>query len=380
MQQNKISKKISLALRMLAFIAEQRKIGDKLMASNNVLFISDVRDEMGGNFEWVYREIDRNKWNVEVFLKDKQLHKETVQDAKLIAEKLRTAKYIFLEDVYNYLQFYTPLPGQEIIQLWHAAGAYKKFGFSRRNEQIKISPGHKKYTKAIVSADAIKSCYAEAYGISEDKIVATGIPRTDIFFNEEWKKYVRKKFVEEHPETAGKKIILFAPTYRGTKVPMAYYDMNQVPIQKMREKFGDEYVFVTKLHPAAYNNMKLKGEKLGDYSDFWIDVSELRDINDILPIAEILITDYSSVIFDWVLLNKPIIYYAYDKEDYQGDRGLYYTFDEYVYGNVASTGDELIKAIEKADMMPSKRKEFRYRFMSACDGRATQRVLKLLRR
>lgn len=375
MGQAKANKKISLALRMSAFLAEQKNLGDKLLSENNVLFISDVRDEMGGNFEWVYNELDKSRWNIDVFLKDKQLHKETVADAILIAKKLRTAKYIFLEDVYNYLQFYTPLPGQEIIQLWHAAGAYKKFGFSRKNEQIKISPGHKKYTKAIVSADGIKSCYAEAYGISEDKIIATGVPRTDIFFNEEWKAKVCEEFRQKHPVAIGKKIILFAPTYRGTKILMANYDMSQVPIQEMREKFGKDYIFVSKLHPAAYNNMVNRKERLGDDGKFWIDISDIRDINDVLPVADILITDYSSVIFDWLLLDKPIIYYAYDKDEYQGARGLYYSFDEYIYGAVANTGDELLRAIAKADMMPDKRKVFRERFMSACDGKATERVV-----
>lgn len=364
---------------MGTFVAEQKIIGNKHFKDNNVLFISDVRDEMGGNFEWVYNAIDKSTWTVDVYLKDKQLHKETISDARTIARKLRSAKYIFVEDVFNYLQFYTLLPGQEIIQLWHAAGAYKKFGFSRKFENIKISPGHRKYTKAIVSADSIKSCYAEAYDISEDKIIATGVPRTDIFFDEEWKQGVCDRFHEKYPETKGKKIILLAPTYRGTKVTMADYDMSQVPMAELQKKYGDEYILVTKLHPAAYNNMVLQGRKLGDDSGFWLDVSDIRDINDILPVADILITDYSSVIFDWLLLDKPIIYYVYDKDEYAGDRGMYYSFDEYVYGAVAENGDELIAAIGAADMMADKRNAFRERFMSACDGRATERVVALLK-
>ena len=377
---SQLSKKFNLAIRMSAFIAEQKRVGSKKLQDNNVLFISDVRDEMGGNFEFVYNALDKTAWNVDVFLKDKQLHKETVSDAWLIADKLCAAKYIFVEDVYNYLQFYTLLPGQEIIQLWHAAGAYKKFGFSRKNEDIKISPGHRKYTKAIVSADSIKSCYAEAYDICEDKVVATGVPRTDIFFDEKWKSEVCDRFHEKYPETKGKKIILLAPTYRGTKVPMADYDMTKVPIEELSKQYGDEYILVTKLHPAAYNNMLLKGKKLGDDSGFWLDVSDIRDINDILPVADILITDYSSVIFDWLLLDRPIIYYVYDRDEYAGDRGMYYSFDEYVYGAVAETGDELVKAIGAADMMEDKRNAFRERFMEACDGHATERVLDLLRR
>ena len=376
---SQLKKKADLAARMSAFILEQQLVGDKLMKDNNVLFISDVRDVMGGNFEWVYNAIDKAKWNVDVFLKDKQLHKETLSDARLIARKLRSAKYIFVEDVFNYLQFYTLLPGQEIIQLWHAAGAYKKFGFSRKEEDIKISPGHRRYTKAIVSAAGIASCYAEAYDIGEDKIVATGVPRTDLFFDEEWKAEVQKKFRKQYPETGDKKIILLAPTYRGTKVPEADYDMTKVPIKELREKFGEDYILVTKLHPAAYNNMKLKGKRLGDDSGFWLDVSDIRDINDILPVADILITDYSSVIFDWLLLDKPIIYYVYDKDEYAGDRGMYYSFDEYVYGAVAETDEELVEAIAQADMMTEKREAFRERFMGACDGHATERVVAMLK-
>ena len=379
-----LNKKIELAKRMLAFIAEQKLCGRRLMKDDNVLFVSDVRDEMGGNFMCVYEALrdganaPDGHWNIDVFLKDKQIHKETVADARLIARKLRSSKYIFLEDVFNYLQFYTPLPGQEIIQLWHAEGAYKKFGFSRKGEDIKISPGHRKYTKAIVSAESIRGCYAEGYGISEDKVIATGIPRTDIFYDEEWKAEVSAKFRKDHPEIGDRKIILLAPTYRGTKVPQAFYDMSKIPLAEMRERFGDEYVLVTKMHPAAYNNMLLKGQRLGDESGFWIDVSDVRDVNDILPAADILITDYSSIIFDWLLLDKPLIYYVYDKDEYAGDRGMYYPFDDYVYGAVACNEKELLKAIEDRDMADEKREEFRDRFMSACDGYATQRVVDLI--
>jgi len=147
---------------------------------------------------------------------------------------------------------------------------------------------------------------------------------------------------------------------------------------QLKEKFGDEYVLVTKLHPAAYNNMLLRGEKLGSDDGFWIDVSDVRDINDIMPAADIMITDYSSIIFDWLLLDRPLIYYVYDKAEYAGDRGIYYPFDDYVYGAVAESEEELIEAIGARDMMEDKRSAFRERFMKACDGHATERVIGLL--
>ena len=372
-------KKLKLAIRMAVFTAGQRLYGSRHMRDNNILFISDVRDEIGGNFKCIYDRLDPDIWNIDCFFKDKQLHGETAGDALQIVRKLCSARYIFLEDVFNYLQFYSLLPGQEIIQLWHAEGAYKKFGFSRTGEAIKISPGHRKYTKAIVSAEAIRDCYAEAYDIDREKVIATGIPRTDAFYDGNTIDSIRNRFREAHPEIGERRIIFLAPTYRGTKIPVAHYDLSRIPIDRMRERFGEDCVLVTKMHPAAYNNMKLNGIKLGDDTGFWIDVSEIRDVNDILPAADILITDYSSIIFDWLLLDRPVIYYVYDRGEYEGDRGLYYPFEEYVYGAVARDEDELLDAVERADMMHEKRDIFREKFMKACDGQATDRVLALLR-
>ena len=94
-----------------------------------------------------------------------------------------------------------------------------------------------------------------------------------------------------------------------------------------------------------------------------------------LLVADILITDYSSVIFDYVLLNKPVIYFTYDYDEYvnQG-RGLYFPFEEYVYGTVATNDDELLQAIQEEKMEPEKRKVFIEKFMSACDGNSTKKT------
>ena len=91
----------------------------------------------------------------------------------------------YIEKIYNDIK-----KDIEVIQLWHACGAFKTFGFSRMGKvggPSSKSRNHKNYTKAIVSSESIKKNYAEAFGISEDKVVATGVPRTDIFFDEKYK-------------------------------------------------------------------------------------------------------------------------------------------------------------------------------------------------
>lgn len=115
---------------------------------------------------------------------------------------------------------------------------------------------------------------------------------------------------------------------------------------------------------------------LNAFGDGITDVSGYGDINDILTAADILVTDYSSVIFDYFLLNKPVIYFIYDREDYSSNRGLYFDFKDYIYGDIASDSDELLKAVKAENMHNELRRDFNEKFVKACDGKSTSRVIK----
>ena len=378
----KFVKKLKIAIRMIPFLAINRSIMLLVkVKKNQILFASDVREEMGGNLKYVYDYLPDTFRKVTDFKRDRRDRRGLTQYLKL-AYYMTTSAYIVLEDFFDYTAFIKVRKGQEICQLWHGAGAYKKFAHSRttnNREKIKIHAGYKKYTKVIVSAEPIRSCYAEAFHISMDKVQATGIPRTDCFFDKNYITNVRITLQEQYPQLKGKKVILFAPTYRGTLANDAAYDFDKLNLDELYPYLKDNYIFVFKWHPAAYNNIKLNGKeayRLGKYDDCFLDLSDCRDINDLLLIADILVTDYSSVIFDWLLVEKPIIYYAYDMEDYAGTRGLYFNFEEYVYGSVAKDQEQLIQAIYNEDMQWEKRAAFRDKFMSACDGTSTEKTCK----
>ncbi|MCR5135336.1 MAG: bifunctional glycosyltransferase family 2 protein/CDP-glycerol:glycerophosphate glycerophosphotransferase [Clostridiales bacterium] len=349
------------------------------LGKNKVLFVSDGREQLGGNMQYVHDQLpDRmrpyfdftgNKWT---------FHR--MRDYIKLIYRISTCKYIILEDFYRLMENMKVRKGQEICQLWHAAGAYKKFAHSRAEgaEAIKIHSGYEKYTKAIVSAPAIRGDYAEAFHISADRVQATGIPRTDIFFDEDAVEKTKASIYEEYPAFKEKKVILFAPTYRGRTLAEADYDFSKIDPDVLYEQLKDDYVFIFKWHPATYETLRegnlstFQDEK---YHGFFYDLSDQRDINDLLLVTDIMITDYSSVIFDYLLVDKPIIYYAYDLEEYSGGRGLYYAFEEYLYGPVVRDIDSLIEAIRKADPCEELREAFRNKFMSACDGHATEKTV-----
>lgn len=352
------------------------------LEDNKVLFLSDVRDTLGGNLKVMYDYIDDKKYIKEVCLKADRRQKRTLKESFRLLKLLSTSKYILLDDFSASVSRMIPREGQEIVQLWHGPGAFKKMGFSRPDKRKNIFSkytNHRNYTKAIVTSDEIKWCFKEGFGMDKGEVKATGFPRTDCFFNKKYVDKVKEKFYENYPDLKDKKIILFAPTYRGKNLRVASYDFNKLDLDYIYLSLKEEYVFLFKWHPAIYNNMNLnliENYDFSKYKDFYYDMSKYRDINDLLLVSDILVTDYSSVIFDYVLLDKPVVYYTYDLDEYEQDRGLYFPFEDYVYGQVSKECNSLVKAIKEGKMEQEKREQFIIKFMKACDGKSTEKTYK----
>lgn len=353
------------------------------LKEKSVLFLSDVRKDLSGNFDFVYNSLD-NSYEKKLFLKGDRREQRSIKDFIKLCYSLATFEYILLDDYSEATAFVKPRSNQQIVQLWHGSGAFKKFAHSRIGEDgdiKRIHPGYKWYTNSITSSPNINSCFAEAFNISEKNVIATGIPRTDIFFDDIYISKKRNEFFAKFPELKEKKIILFVPTYRGTKVEDADYDFSKLNLEKLYKKLKDEYVLIIKWHPALYNNInygKSKGIDISKYNDFIYDMSENREVNDLLFITDVLVTDYSSIVFDYALLKKPLVYFAYDLDKYENDRGFYFPFNDYVYGTVAKNTDELIDGIKSNDLCIEKRKLFTEKFIVRNDGHATQRVIETI--
>lgn len=347
-----------------------------------VLFLSDQREVLGGNLECLYNYIENKDYKRVLILKSDTFHKRNFKDKIKLIYNLSTSKYIILDDWTKSVCMMRRRKHQEIVQLWHGAGAFKTFGFSRMDRSKKFNKYsmHRNYTKAIVTSDKIRWCFAEGFGMSEENVQATGFPRTDCLLDKAYLKQKTEEFYKEYPELKNKKIVLFAPTYRGVNLKKAYYDFDKLDLEKLQKKLGKDYAFIIKWHPGLYDKIKLGklNFDISKYKGFAYDFSDNRDINDLLIITDVLITDYSSVIFDYYLLDKPVVYYTYDLDDYKKERGLYYEFEDYVYGSVAYNMDELIEAIKKPAMDKEQRRVFNEKFMEACDGKSTEKTYKYI--
>lgn len=346
------------------------------LKEKKIIFASDSRSEMSGNFQFVFDELlSRNlDYDYHLLLKKGVDEKKNYREIFSLAYHLATAKFIILDDFYPMIYPLKIREGAELIQLWHAVGAFKTFGFSRLGRPGGPSPkskNHRNYTKAIVSSHNVAKHYAEGFGIDNDNVVATGIPRTDVFFDKTYQETVRAKLHEEFPFLRGKKVITFAPTFRGNGQQSAHYPMEVLNLEKLYTELKDEYVFLFKIHPFVKNEFSIPYQ----YSDFFYDFSSYREINDLLFITDVLITDYSSVCFEYALLNKPMIFFAYDVEEYVRTRDFYYDYHSFIPGPLAKTTERMIEIIQKEDYKMEKIEPFVKYFFDDLDGKSTERVV-----
>ncbi len=307
--------------------------------------------------------------------KQLQLFKES---KKLVAQCAR-AKFIFVSDGVQMLGCLPLRKETIIVQTWHACGAFKKFGMSTGDSFFgaptalqKKHPAYGNINYITVSSPEVVWAYAEAMNRPEKYVHPVGVSRTDVFFDEGRKVKAYETLYEKFPAARGKKMILFAPTYRGHVKTATTVD--EFKPELFAKALGDEYVLVTKHHPLVQSYKPLNPEIEGSFA---YDATREMDIEDLLITADICITDYSSIIFEYSLLVRPMIFFAYDLDEYYDWRGFYYPYEEMTPGPVCKTNEDMLEYIRHIDERFDRAQveAFRDRFMSACDGHATERIV-----
>ena len=285
----------------------------------------------------------------------------------LKATALATSKYIFLNDNFMPMAKLKFSKKAVITQLWHAEGAFKKFGLSApltdevREREKKCSAN---LTYIVCSSKNVAPIYAEAFGVDESKILPLGAPRIDSLLCERDISALREEFDAKHPECKDKKLILYAPTFRDDPET----DKNlvkKINVETFRRELGDDFKLLIKLHPQINSGEPVEGT---------IDVTKGHDIGELTLICDLLITDYSSVCMDFALLSKPCVFFAFDIEEYEKERSFYFDYESYVPGAVAKTFDEVINAIKNPQNDAKKLQKFRDFNFDYADCNNTKRL------
>lgn len=341
------------------------------MENNRVLLFSVSREQLSGNLLYVYRAIDQETYVTDIVLE----HDGTTK--KELLQKMAAARYIIIDDYTKMIYPLTMRKNARLIQVWHSTGAFKRMGFARmgrKGSTIKTSLTHRNYTDVIVSSEGVVKDFEEAFAVPASHIHPIGVPRTDVFFDEEYADKTRDLLYEQYPVLKGKKVVMVAPTFRGETRGDAHYPAEFLDIETFVKELGEEYVLGLKLHPFITERIAVPEA----YKDRIIDFSEYREINDLLFVTDVLITDYSSVIFEYAFLKKPIVFYVPDLEQYTSDRDFFYPFETYTYGQVARNQKELALAVKNAVFDEDRLQSFYEKFLGACDGHSSERFVSMI--
>ena len=296
---------------------------------------------------------------------------------------LRTAKYWITN--YRMLNHQYPRKDQVYVQCWHGT-PLKRLGYDLESSDNVMNSGQeirskyrtdaKKFSYIISPSPFCTEKFASAWNLIKTKqthkIIEEGYPRNDRLINTtpEERTELRKQLGVD-----GRKVILYAPTWRDNQHTSGegYTYKTEVDFDKLRAELGDEYVILFRAHYLVANSFDFD-----KYKGFVEDVSSYSDINELYIAADILVTDYSSVFFDYANLRKPVIFYMYDLEQYANElRGFYFSLDE-LPGPIVKDEDALIQAVRACDSWEpdAKYEEFCAKFNPKDDGHASERVLK----
>lgn len=335
------------------------------LVKNKIAFFSNRG--MSDNMKLIYDILDGEK----IGLTEKLPHSAAYD--KYAEDVLKQSKLIILDDTCQYLRSIELSKDQHVVQLWHALGAFKKFGL----DNLRVGPvfereAHSQYETVIVSSEYIRPIYARAFGVPISKVLALGSSRTDLLLDSSINESKRNMLTNLHPELQKKKIILYCPTFRQNNGVQCSWSP-KIDWDDLSAQLAEDEVLAVKPHPLERFDL-LGGRDCTN-------IIRLEDIstNDLLPSASLVITDYSSIVFDAALLNLPLLFYCPDLEQYQ--TGFYLDFPNDLCGDLACTYDELIPAIRKSIkgiVDQEKYQMFKEKYIGACDGHSTERIVEHL--
>lgn len=350
------------------FISRFEKAKKQPMADNKILMYSTSKGRLGGNLLAIKNYIEKNGLDYDITV----AAGNGIPPSDKLASLMAQSRFILVDD-YEPLVYVLKLrENQHLVQVWHAMGAFKRFGYGRASAE-KNSLTHKNYTEAIVSSPEIAPIYAEAFGIDESKIKPIGTPRTDVFFDRDYVSAAKERLFAEYPLLRGKRICFFAPTFRGANVHDAEYPESFFDCEKFANALGGDWAVIIKMHPFVKKTVQIPES----VSSRVFDLSAEREINDILFITDVLVTDYSSVIFENAVIGNACVLYAPDLEQYTGGRGFYFDYADYSCGSVVQSFEELPSAVLQAKPGEAQQK-FRQRFVSLCDGNSSARFVETI--
>ena len=347
-----------------------------------VLLITEMDHRIGGNLLAVQKRLEEREVKQETDRKYRILvsaRNSRGKEAGSLLEVLKktaASSVIIADDHIPFLDRIDPGKDRKLLQLWHAGVGFKATGYSRWGHQGAIAPmsAHRRITYGIAASRQTAGIFAELWGIADERVIPLGIPRMDALLREATlgkESQVLRHLLQKYPILRDKRVILFAPTYRGKARGDAYYPLDRLDLMLWAERArAGGYAVLIKLHPWVQE----KGFVPDACRDVIEEVHAESELTELMLLADMLVTDYSSAIFEFAALRKPMAFYAFDEEAYAAERGFHRPYRENAPGPVVGDFQELLDLLD-GPWDTEAVEAYAKRHFDILDGKATDRVI-----
>ena len=315
---------------------------------NRIVFISMQSNNPSLDFELLKQEIENKNPEIELVFLCKKMESSLSEKSDYIKYVynmfeytmeamyyLATSKVCVTESYCVPISLLKHKKDLKILQIWHASGAVKKFGYQcldTEEGKSKIIADlmcmHKNYDYVIAPSEVTKNIFTEAFNIDKEKVIKLGLPRLEYITNKKYDK--SQEIYDQYPELKNKKIILYVPTFRKGKS----IDLTEI----LNYQLNDEYKLIIKLHPLEDTIIPEEYKIDSKYTTY-----------DLIKIADYIITDYSILSIEASLLEKPIFLYLYDLEEYSKNRGLNIDLEQELKTFTSKSFNDIMSKIQNTD-------------------------------
>ena len=281
---------------------------------------------------------------------------------------LRTSSLFVVDNAYLPVHVAPHRRGTTVVQVWHGVGALKRFGADTLGglQEPERSFLHHFYDAVVCAGTAARAPYAAALRTPVERVLPLGSPRTDVFFDPGALAEARERVLAAYPALLGSRVVLYAPTFRGRG--RGKYAAPGFDAAAVRAALPPGHVLALKSHPNLDPALVAK-------AGFDAVIDPTLELNDALAAADVLVTDYSSSIYEWALLRRPLVLLLEDLEAYERDPGLYVDMRTDMIGEHITSASELPNAIVRASVDGAAWDSFIARHIDACDGHASERFV-----
>lgn len=358
----------------------------KPMVENMVLLESFFGKNYSDSPKYIYEYLSKNypgKYEF-IWVIDKEGTKIPYKHKKVKRFSIRYAYYLARSKYYVFNsrqpEWVRKREGNVFLQTWHGT-PLKKLVFDQEDVSS-ATPRYKaqvyKQSRAwdyLIAANYFSSEVFKRCFMFNKTMLETGYPRNDILHAKD-KDEIALNIRKRLNIPTNKKTILYAPTWRDDEFygKGEYKFQLQLDLQKMKKELGDEYVILLRTHYFIADALDVTG-----LEDFAYNLSKYDDISELYLISDILITDYSSVFFDYANLKRPMLFFTYDLEKYRDVlRGFYIDIEEELPGPLLYTTEEIIDGIKNIDELSHKYsgryEQFYEKFCGLEEGNASEKV------